>query len=139
MYIAEQQFPNWAESLRNMTRKQQAEFMPARVRKNAYGTSPNGVFIWNAPAMESEEDYDHDITVWKTGQAAGLKQFDTYVNNGEYIMLAIQGQIESSVWDKTKADVRFAAIQAAKCPIALINLMKERATGTQSGLWPPLA
>ena len=140
MYIAEQQFPNWAESLRNMTRKLQAEFMPTRVRKNTYGNpNPAGVFIWNAPAMDTEEDYAHDMIIWKTGQASGLKQYDDYVNNGEYLMLAIQGQVEPSVWDKTKADVRFAAIQAAKCPIALINLMKERATGTQSGLWPPLA
>ena len=54
-------------------------------------------------------------------------------------MLAIKGQIESSLWDKTKADVRFATIQTAKCPIALIKLMKLRATGTQSGVWEPLA
>ena len=63
-----------------------------------------------------------------------MKQFLEYKNNGEYIMLAIKGQIESSLWDKTKADVRFPAIQAAKCPIELIKLMKLRATGTQSGV-----
>ena len=139
MYIAEKQFPNWAESIRNMTRKLQAEFIPPRVRKNTYGhADPAGDFIWNAPAVDTEEDYAHDIIIWKTGQASGLKQYDDYVNNGKYIMLAIQGQVEPSVWDKTKADVRFAAIEAAKCPVPLINLMKERATGTQSGLWPPL-
>ena len=54
-------------------------------------------------------------------------------------MLAIQGQVEPSLWDKTKGDVRFAAIEAAKCPIELIKLMKQRATGTQSGVWAPLA
>ena len=59
-----------------------------------------------------------------------MKQFRDYTNNGEYIMLAIEGQVESSLWDKTKADVRFAAIQTAKCPIALVKLMKLQATGT---------
>ena len=49
-----------------------------------------------------------------------MRQFQDYKNNGEYIMLAIEGQIEPSLWDKTKADVRFAAIQTATCPIALI-------------------
>ena len=123
-----------------MTCKLQAEFIPQRVRKNTYGhADAAGVFIWNPPAVDTEEDYAHDIIMWKTGQASGLKQYDDYFNNGEYIILAIQGQVEPSVWDKTKADVRFPAIEAAKCPITLINLMKERATDTQSGLWPPLA
>ena len=53
-------------------------------------------------------------------------------------MLAIEGQVEPSLWDKTKADVRFPTIQATKCPIALIKLMKLQATGTQNGVWPPL-
>ena len=139
MYIAERRFAHWAESMRNMTRKLPAEFLPTRIRKNTYGNEVAGVFVWNPPAMDTEEDYAHNTITWKTAQAAGQKQYDDYVNNGKYIMLAIQGQVETCVWDKTKADVRFAAIEAAKCPIALINLMKERATGTQSGLWPPLA
>ena len=54
-------------------------------------------------------------------------------------MLAIEGQVEPSLWDKTKADVRFPTIQATKCPIALIKLMKLQATGTQNGVWPALA
>ena len=70
---------------------------------------------------------------------SGTKQYQEYVNNGEYIMLAIKGQVEPSLWDKTKGDVRFAAIQAAKCPIELIKLMKQQATGIQSGVGAPLA
>ena len=139
-YIAEQQLPNWAESLRNMVRKPQADFMPTRVRKSNYGNPGDiGEFIWNAPAVDTKEDYINDTTVWKTGQVSGMKQYQDYVNNGEYIMLAIQGQVEPSLWDKTRGDIRFAAIQTAKCPIDLMKLMKEQATGTQSGLWLPLA
>ena len=84
--------------------------------------------------METEEDYEMDVIEWKADRVAGMKQFQDYKNNGEYIMLAIEGQIKPLLWDKTKADVRFAAIQAAKCPIELIKLLKLRAIGTQSGV-----
>ena len=121
-----------------MVRKPQADFIPARVCKTNYGAAganPGVAFVWNAPAINIEEDYINDVTVWKTGQVSGMKQYQDYVNNGECIMLDIQGQVEQSLWDKTKGDIRFAAIQAAKCPIELIKLMKQRVTGTQSGVW----
>ena len=54
-------------------------------------------------------------------------------------MLAIEGQVKQSLWDNTKGDVRFPAIQTLECPIELLKLMKLRATGTQSGVWAPLA
>ena len=141
-YVGEKQMAGWAESLREMERKEQADFTPARVLRGNYGVpgaNAGDAFVWNAPADETEERYDTDFVVWKADREAGMKRFRDYENNGEYIMLAIEGQIESSLWDKTKADVRFAAIQTAKCPIALIKLMKLRATGTQSGVWGPLA
>ena len=47
--------------------------------------------------------------------------------------------MEPSLWDKTKDDPRFTAIQALKCPIELINLMKEQCTGAAAGVWAPLA
>ena len=99
-YIAEQKLPNWAESLQNMIRKTQANFIPARVRKTNYGiagANPGDAFIWNAPAIDIEEDYVNDVTVWKTGQVFIMKQYQDYVNNGEFIMLAIQGQVEQSL------------------------------------------
>ena len=114
-YIAEQQLPNWAESLQNMVRKTQTDFIPARVRKTNYGVAganPRDAFVWNAPAINIEENYINDVTVWKTGQVSGMKQYQDYVNNSEFIMLAIQGQVEPSLWDKTKGDIRFPAIQA---------------------------
>ena len=70
-YIAERKYAHWAESIRTNTRKQEAEFMPNRIRKNTYGTVVNGVFIWNAPALDTEEDYSHDTIMWKTSQQAG--------------------------------------------------------------------
>ena len=47
--------------------------------------------------------------------------------------------MEPSLWDKTRDDPRFAAVDALKCPIALINLMKDQCTGAVSGVWAPLA
>ena len=61
------------------------------------------------------------------------------MNNGESIFLAIQGQVEPSLWGKTKDDPRFGAIQVLKYPIELINLMKERCTGAAAGVCPALA
>ena len=89
--------------------------------------------------LDMEEDYNSDLKIWDRNLTAGIKQWKEYGNNDEYFFLAIQGQVESSLWDKTKDNARFAAIQTLKCPIALINLMKERSTGTMNGVWQPLA
>ena len=85
-YIGEKHMANWAESLRNMVRKKHKRFFfPARIHKSNYkvvGANPGDVFIWNAPAMDSEEDYETDVIEWKTDRAAGMKQFQEYKNNG---------------------------------------------------------
>ena len=47
--------------------------------------------------------------------------------------------MKPSLRDKTKDNDRFAAIQTVKCPIALINLIKDRSTGTMTGVWQQLA
>ena len=60
------------------------------------------------------------------------------MNYGEFIFLAIQGHVEPSLWDKTKDDPRFVAIQVLKYPIELINLTKERCTEAAAGVWAPL-
>ena len=139
-YIGSQHYPDWAESFCRMTRKTQAEFMPIATRRQDYGTvDALGAFHWRANALDTEEEYDRDCTIWKRSLAAGIKQAKDYVNHGEYIFLMIQGQVELSLWDKTKDDVQFAAIQTLKYPIALIILMKEKSTGPLSGLWQPLA
>ena len=98
--------------------------MPADVGRGAYGTLVAAVFVWNSNVI--------DVT-------SGISQCNNYVNNGESIFLAIQGQVEPSLWDTTKDDPRFAAIQALKFPIELINLMKEMCTGAVAGVWAPLA
>ena len=74
------------------------------------------------------------MKVWDRSVTSGIKNWDNYENNGEYIFLAIQGQVEPSLWDKTKDDPRFAAIQALKYPIELINLMNERCTAVATGV-----
>ena len=123
-----------------MTQKTQADLMTTEPRKQDYGTvDALDAFHWRAPALDTEEDYNRDVKIWDKNLTAGIKQWKEYVNNGEYLFLAIQGQVEPSLWDKTKDDARFSAIQTLKCLIALINLMKERSTRTMNEVWEPLA
>ena len=123
-----------------MTQKTEANFMTTKPRKQDYGTvDALSVFHWRAPTLDTEKNYSRVLEIWDIILTAGIKQWEEYVNNGEYFCLAIQGLVEPSLWDKTKKDVQFAAIQTLKCPIALINLMKERSTGTMNGVWEPLA
>ena len=123
-----------------MEGKNEADFMPTAVRKRNYGTvDVAGVFHWRPDALDTEEEYNKDYKIWDRNLTTGIKQWRDYVNNGEYIFLAIQGQMERSLWDKTKDDAQFVAIQTLKCPIALIKLMKDRSTGTMTGVWQPLA
>ena len=56
-HIAIEQYPNWADSLRTMTRKLEADFIPIRPHKRDYGgDDAHGVFQWNAPALDTEDD-----------------------------------------------------------------------------------
>ena len=82
-HVWNQQLPSWAESLRNNVRKTQADFIPARIRKTNYGTAdvnPGDPFVWNAPAIDSKEDYVNDLSVWKIGQVSGKKQYQNYTD-----------------------------------------------------------
>ena len=53
------------------------------------------------------------MNIWDRSAIAGIRKLDNYVNNGKYIFLAIQGQVEPSLWDQTKNDTRFVAIQVS--------------------------
>ena len=117
-----------------MHRKTQDDFMPADVGRSSYGAMVAGVFVWNGNALDTEDEYNRAMKVWDRSVSSGINQWNNYENNGEYISLAIQGQVEPSLWDKTKDDPRFAAIQTLNCPIELINLMKERCTGAAAGV-----
>ena len=109
-------------------------------RKQDYGmVDALDLFHWCASTLDTEEDYNRDLKIWDRNLTAGIKQWKEYVNNGKHLFLAIQGQMEPSLWDKTKDDARFTAIQTLKCTIALINLMKERSTETMNEVWYPLA
>ena len=123
-----------------MRRKTRDDFMPADVGRTTFSTvNQAGVFVWNGNAIETEDNYNRAMRVWDRCVTSGIKNCENYENNGESILLAIQGQVEPALWDKTKDDPRFAAIQTLKCPIELINLMKERCTGAAAGVWGQLA
>ena len=96
-YIGANQFADWSENFRSMTRKTQANFVTTKLRKQDYGTvDALDAFHWRAPALDSEEDYIRDCKIWDTNLAAGIKRWNEYVNNGEYIFLTIQVQVEPS-------------------------------------------
>ena len=97
-YIGIQQYPEWAESFRSMTRKNEDKSRPIEPRKRNHGTvDAHGVFQWRANALDTEEDYNRDYKIWDRSLTAGIKQWGDYVNNGKYIFLTIQGQVEPSL------------------------------------------
>ena len=98
-----------------MERKDEDDFMPTIVRKRDYGTvNAASVFEWHANALDTEDEYNRDYKIWDRNVTAGIKQWKDYINNGEYIFLALQGQVKPSLWDKTQDDVRFQAVQTSK-------------------------
>ena len=84
--------------------------MPADVGRGAYCTLVAGVFVWNGNVIDEEDQYNRDMKIWDRSVTLGISQWKNYVNNGESTFLAIQGQVEPSLWDKTKDDQRFGAI-----------------------------
>ena len=95
-----------------MERKLEAQFMPTAPRRRNYGTvDAGGDFHWRPDALDTEEHYERDCKIWDRNYQTGSKQWRDYVNNGKYLFLAIQGQVEPSLSDKTKDDARFATIQ----------------------------
>ena len=67
-YVGDKQIADWAASLREMERKVETDFVPVPIRKSNYGTQgpdPGDDFIWNAPAVDLEDDYNTAVTIWK--------------------------------------------------------------------------
>ena len=122
-----------------MHRKTQDDFIPADISRSSYGAMAAGDFVWNGNALDTEDKYNRAIKVWDRCVTSGIKNSENCENNGEYIFLAIQGQVEPALWNKTKDDPRFVAIQTLKCPIEFINLTKGRCTRAAAGVWAPLA
>ena len=143
-HIGKEKFPDWAESIRNNTRKTRADFMPATVNKLSYGSFNNaGAFEFDGAnpteRYESEQEYDVDKKIWESEQREGIRKWNKYQEHSEALFLTIKGQIDKALWDRTMDDAQFAAVEAGKCPIALLNLIKNRCTGAVAGLWEPLA
>ena len=111
-------FPEWAESIQNNTRKDQATFLPTCISKIDYGGFTGDVFTYNgntpAARLEEEERYRGNKSEWESTNKAGINKWNRYEDHGKSIFLAIKGQVEPSLWDKTRDDPRFAAINALK-------------------------
>ena len=113
-------------------------------RSPGYGAfNPQDVFVWigamAAERYEQEERFARDSKIWDSEPRKGIRKWNKYKENGEALFLTIKGQIDPTLWDRTMDNAQFAAVETLKCPIALINLMKNRCTGAVTGLWGPLA
>ena len=61
--------------------------------------------------IDTEDEYNRNMKIWeRSTTTAGIRELDNYANDGEYLFLAIQGQVEPSLWDQTKDDTQFAAV-----------------------------
>ena len=139
-YIGITGYADWAKSFPGMERKDIGDLVSTTVHRGDYGiVDAASMFHWRTDALDTKYEYDRDYKIWGRNVTAGIKQWKHYVNNGECIFLAIQGQVEPSLWDKIKDDVRFPVVQASKWPIELIKLMKDRTAGTMTWVWKPLA
>ena len=99
-YIGAKGYASWAESISGMERKDEDNFMPAQVNQRYYGTvNANGVFAWNVNTLDTEDEYNRDSKIWERNLTTGIKQWKDYVNDGEYLFLALQGQVERSLTD----------------------------------------
>ena len=76
--------------------------MSADVGRGAYGAIVVGVSIWNGNIIDEEDQYNRDMKIWDRSVTLGISQWNNYVNNEESIFLAIQKQVEPSLWDKTR-------------------------------------
>ena len=118
--------------------------MPATVNKLNYGAFNNAnAFVFtgaNATEMyENEQNYEIDKKIWESEQREGIQKWGKYQEHSEALFLTIKGQIDPALWDRTMDNAQFTAVEAGKCPIALLNLIKDRCTGAVAGLWEPLA
>ena len=80
-----------------MRRKTRDDFMPANVGRTTYGTINQACdYVWKGNTIETEDDYNRAMKVWDRCVTSGIKNWENYENNGESILLAIQGQVEPS-------------------------------------------
>ena len=99
-YISIKVYGDWAESFCGMERKEQDNFIQTAVPRRDCGTiNTAGVFEWHVDVLDTEDEYNRDYKLWDRNLTAGIKQRKEHVNNGKYISIVIQGQVEPSLWD----------------------------------------
>ena len=109
-HIGKEKFPDWAESIRNNTRKTRADFMPATVNKLSYGSFNNAdAFEFDgvnaSERFESEQEYDADKKIWESEQREGIRKWNKYQEHSEALFLTIKGKIDPALWDRTMDDL----------------------------------
>ena len=92
--------------------------MPTRVSKSNYGVFTGAdadIFVYHgvtpAERMDEEDRFCSDKLLWESESKARINNWNKYKQHAESIFLAIQGQVEPSLLDKTMDDPRLQPLK----------------------------
>lgn len=134
-YCGSKGYGKWAESITELTRFAEADFVGTPPAQSMYGTTTANVFTYNATGAEQ---YKIQYDMWKARYNHTLGDFIDYEKNASYIFLALKGQFETVAWEDLQHDARYGAIMTSQCPVRLIELLLETCSTNESSTWEPL-
>ncbi|OEU05647.1 hypothetical protein FRACYDRAFT_258761, partial [Fragilariopsis cylindrus CCMP1102] len=135
-YCGSKGYGKWAESITELNRFDEADFVGAPPSQSSYGTITANVFTYSATGAEQ---YKIAYDMWKARYNHTLKDFIEYEKNAIHIFLALKGQFEQIAWDDLQHDGRYATVVASQCPVQLIELLLETCSTNETSTWEPLA
>ncbi|OEU07145.1 hypothetical protein FRACYDRAFT_251618 [Fragilariopsis cylindrus CCMP1102] len=135
-YCGSKGYGKWAESITELNRFNEADFVGAPPSQSSYGTITANVFTYSATGAEQ---YKIAYDMWKARYNHTLKDFIEYEKNAVHIFLALKGQFEQIAWDDLQHDGRYATVVASQCPVQLIELLQETCSTNETSTWEPLA
>ncbi|OEU08986.1 hypothetical protein FRACYDRAFT_249331 [Fragilariopsis cylindrus CCMP1102] len=134
-YCGSKGYGKWAESITELNRFSEADFVGAPPSQSSYGTITANVFAYNPTGAEQ---YKIAYDMWKARYNHTLKDFIEYEKNAVHIFLALKGQFEQIAWDDLQHDGRYATVVASQCPVQLIELLLETCSTNETSTWEPL-
>jgi hypothetical protein len=134
-YCGSKGYGKWAESITDLNRFAEADFVSTPPSQSSYGTITANVFTYSATGAEQ---YKIQYDMWKARYNHTLGDFIDYEKNAIHIFLALKGQFEQIAWDDLQHDGRYAAVVASQCSVQLIELLLEACSTNESSTWEPL-
>jgi hypothetical protein len=134
-YCGSKGYGKWAESITELTRFTEADFVGTPPSQSSYGTITANVFTYSATGAEQ---YKIQYDMWKARYNHTLGDFIDYEKNASYIFLVLKGQFETVAWEDLQYDVRYGAVMTPQCPVQLIELLLETCSTNESSTWEPL-